>query len=203
MLNDLEKRVVELTYKNGLTHLSSCLNCVNLIDEIYSKKDDLDPFVMGIGHASLALYVVLEKYGWCDAEEMVKKHGVHASRDLGHGIWVSCGSLGQSETVAVGLALADPKRTVWLVTSDGSCAEGATNEAILFGKKNCPNLNITVVFNGYGAYSKISWSELPTEHGVDLHYVDQSRYPEFLRGLNGHYLQLSLSQYDYLMYNEP
>lgn len=198
-MNTLEKKVIELTYRNGLTHLSSCLNCVNLISDIYDKMEEGDPFILGNCHASLAHYVVLEKHGFGKAQDMIEKHGVHASRDMAHGIWCSGGSLGQPETVAVGFALADPKRNVWLVTSDGSCMEGATYEAIRFGTKNCPNLKITVVFNGYGAYSEISWTDLPTELGIDLHYVDQSNYPEWLRGLPGHYLKLTKEQYEELM----
>src|SRR3954467_5622239 len=120
-MNDLEKRVIELSYRHKLTHISSCLNCVNLIDWIYSQKKPEDVFIQGNGHGALAHYVVLEKYGLCDAEAMIKKHGVHASRDVEHGVMVSNGSLGQAETIAVGLALADRNRKVWLVTSDGAC----------------------------------------------------------------------------------
>jgi transketolase N-terminal domain/subunit len=197
MLNKLERRVVELTYEHGLTHLSSCLNCVNLIADIYFKRKDDEPFVLGNGHAGLALYVVLESAGLCDAEEMVKKHGVHPSRDMEHGIWCSSGSLGQAETVAVGMALANPKRTVWLVTSDGSCMEGATLETIRVGRKNCPNLNIHCVFNGYGAYSTIILDDLPK--GIILYTVDYTKYPSWLRGLQGHYLVLNEKQYSELM----
>lgn len=196
-MNVLEKRIIELSFKNELTHISSCLNCVNLIDTIYSKRKDSDPFVMGNGHASLAHYVVLEKWGFCDAQEMILRHGVHASRDMEHGIWCSCGSLGQPETVAVGMAMANPSRTVWLVTSDGSCMEGATLEAIRIGKKRCSNLNISVVYNGFGAYSWITVSDLPI--GVSLYTADYTRYPEWLRGLPGHYLKLTPEQYRELM----
>lgn len=196
-MNAIEKRVIELTYNNGLTHLSSCLNCVNLLDSIYSKRMDDDPVVMGNAHASLALYVVLEKFGHCDSQEMIEKHGVHCSRDMEHGIWCSGGSLGQPETVAVGFALADPKRTVWLVTSDGSCMEGATMEAMRVASKICPNLKVFTVFNGFGAYSKIGHGDLPI-HG-EIYYVDQARYPEWLRGLEGHYIKIGQSQYEELM----
>lgn len=197
MLSDLEKRVIELSYKNELTHISSCLNSVNLIENIYSIRKQDDPFILGNCHASVAHYVVLEKHGMCDAQEMIEKHGVHASRDLEHGIWCSGGSLGQPETVSVGYALADPKRTVWLVTSDGSCMEGATCEALRFGRKNCPNLKIYVVFNGYGAYSQILYSDLPQD--VNVYSVDVTRYPDWLRGLPGHYLKLTKEQYEELM----
>ena len=57
-MNKLEKRVVELSYKHGLTHLSSVLTSVNVIDKIYQVKEKTDPFILSNGHAALALYVV-------------------------------------------------------------------------------------------------------------------------------------------------
>ena len=197
MLNALEQRIIELSYKHQLTHVSSCLNVINLLDWIYDQRKDDDPVVLDSAHASCALYVVLEKHGICDAQEMVEKHGTHCSRDMEHGIWVSGGSLGQAATVSVGFALADKNRTVWLVTSDGSCMEGATREALRVGAKFCPNLRIHIVFNGFSAYGKITHGDLPTEG--QIYYVDQERYPEFLRGLPGHYLKLSKEDYEELM----
>lgn len=196
-MNKLEKRVIELSYRHQLTHVSSCLNCINLIDWIYDQRKPDEPFVQDNGHAALAHYVVLEKHGLCDAEEMVKKHGTHASRDMEHGIWVSNGSLGQAATVAVGMALADKIRTVWLVTSDGSCMEGATLEALRVAETHCPNLKVHIVFNGYGAYGEIKYGDLPITGRI--YYVDQLRYPEWLKGLPGHYLKLTKEQHDELM----
>lgn len=196
-LNELERRCVELSYKHGLTHVSSVLNTVNFLNSIYTCRKENEPVILGNCHASLALYVVLEKRGKCDANEMVLKHGTHACRDMENGIWCSGGSLGQSETIAVGMALADPGRGVWLLTSDGSCMEGSTQEAVRIGRKHCPNLYIYVVFNGYGAYSGIPESDLP--QGVKICLVNVEKYPEWLRGLPGHYLQLTDEQYNELM----
>jgi transketolase N-terminal domain/subunit len=199
-MNDLEKHIVELSYRHKLTHVSSCLNCVNLLDWIYEQRQPGDPVVLDNSHAALALYVVLEKYGYCDAEDMVEKHGTHAGRDMDHGIYVSGGSLGQPATVAVGLALADKNRKVWIVTSDGSCMEGATQEALRLADKYCrTNLEAFVVYNGYGAYGQIHSHELPHFSILRTYYVDQLRYPEWLKGLNGHYLVLSEAQRDELM----
>lgn len=198
--NPLERRILELSYKHKLSHISSCLNCVNLIAEIYDKREDDEPFILANCHASLAHYVVLEDNGMCDAEQMIFIHGVHAHRDLAHGIWVSGGSLGQSETVACGLALADPNRTVWLVTSDGAAMEGATYEAFRIADKYCPNLKVFVVYNSLGAYGEISLWELPRlpESG-QLYFVNQERYPEWLRGLNGHYVVMNEVQFQEAM----
>lgn len=196
-LSRLSKRCVELSFRFRLTHVSSVLNTVDLIDEIYSKRKENEPFVQGNGHAALAHYVVLEKHGLCDAEEMIVKHGTHASRDMEHGIWCSNGSLGQAETVAVGMALADKTRTVWLVTSDGACMEGSVYEALRIIRRHCPNLILKIVFNGFGAYGHIREDDLPM--GGVLHWVNQNRYPEWLRGLPGHYLVLNETQYLELM----
>lgn len=198
-MNDLEKRVIELSYRHRLTHISSCLNVINLLDWIYRERKPEEPFILGNGHAGLALYVVLEKYGFCDAEEMIKKHGVHPNRDMPNGIYVSSGSLGQAETVAVGLALADKDRKVWLVTSDGACAEGSVHEALRVANKYCPNLATFIVFNALGAYGSISEHDLPSFPNVKIHVVDTRHYPEFLRGLKGHYHVLDDQQYAELM----
>jgi transketolase N-terminal domain/subunit len=61
-INELEKRILEISYKNKLSHLSSNLTAVNIIDEIYCIKGNTNPFILSSGHAGLALYVVLEKY---------------------------------------------------------------------------------------------------------------------------------------------
>ena len=197
-LNQLERRIVELSYKHHLSHISSCLNCVNLIDWIYDQRKEGDPFCLDNGHASLAHYVVLEKHGLCDAEEMVKKHGVHSSRDMAHEIWCSNGSLGQAATVAVGMALADQNRTVWLVTSDGACMEGSVYESFRFARRNCPNLKIHVVYNGYGAYGEVAFFDINAMES-QIFTVDEKRYPEWLQGLAGHYLVLTESQRDELL----
>ena len=72
-MNTLEKRCIELSYKHRLTHISSVLNTVNLLDSIYLLRVPSDPVVLGNSHAALALYVVLESRGLCDAEAMIKK----------------------------------------------------------------------------------------------------------------------------------
>lgn len=204
-MNTLKKRCIELSYKHGLTHISSVLNTVDLLDSIYRMRLEDDPVVLGNSHAALALYVVLESRGLCDAEAMIKKHGTHAGRDVGHGIWVSGGSLGQAETIAVGMALADRLRVVWLVTSDGACAEGSVWEAFhMVSDQHATNLRIYVVANGLGGYGSI---DIPV---LERRLLDalfpcwatliqpELQYP-FLRGLAGHYVTLTEQQYQEMM----
>src|SRR2546427_251920 len=59
---DLKKRIIEISYKNKLSHIGSCLTAVDIIDEIYAIKKPNEKFILSSGHAGLALYCVIEKY---------------------------------------------------------------------------------------------------------------------------------------------
>lgn len=202
-MTTLQKRCVELSFHNKLTHVSSVLNTVSVIDTIYSSKlKEGDPFVLGNSHAALALFVVLEKMGVCDAGEMICRHGTHACRDMDRGIWVSGGSLGQAETIAVGLALGNPKKTTWLVTSDGACMEGCIWEAMRIAEvQKVENLSVHIIYNGFGAYGPVNlrhvFSAVHTR--ATIHEVPTWEYPDWLQGLPGHYLTLNREQYEELM----
>ena len=201
VLNKLERRIIELSFKHNLTHISSCLNTVNTIADIYKLRKSDEPFILGNSHAFLALAVVLEQEGYGDAEDYIKRHGTHAGRDLEHGIYCSGGSLGQAETIAVGMALADREKQVWLVTSDGCLAEGCTYEAMRFASDlGLRNLNIYVIANGYGGYCEIDVTALwvrilslrvrPTPILVK---TPPLQWP-WLQGLGGHYNALTKEQ---------
>jgi nucleoside-diphosphate-sugar epimerase len=56
-VNTLERRVIELSHRFKLTHVSSCLNTVNLLDFIYNNRSPNDPVILGNSHAALSLYV--------------------------------------------------------------------------------------------------------------------------------------------------
>jgi len=204
MRNELEKRILTISYENKLSHLSSCLTSCNIIDHIYNVKKEKDVFVLGNSHAALALFVVLEKHGVANAEELAKKHGTHASRDPEHGIWVSGGSLGQAETVAVGLAMADKTRDVYLLTSDGACAEGSIWEALrIAAEQHLENLRVTVIINGQGALGKIDLdylqARLQSFYPVLVVRANLFDYPEWLQGTAGHYVVMTKEQYEEVM----
>lgn len=157
----LRKRILELSHKANLSHLGSCLSAVDLIDAIYAIKNKRDIFVLSNGHAGIALYVVLEKYGYIQNEKIIKKFRVHPDRNLIYDIHVSTGSLGQGLPIALGLALADKKRNIYCMVSDGECAEGSIWEALRVGwENNLQNLKIIINANGWSAYDKVNLSYL-------------------------------------------
>ena len=81
------------------------------MDEIFSKMDKHDKFILSCGHLGFALYAVLEKYyPHIDAQNLVDKHGGHPHMDLENKIHCSTGSLGLGITLSVGMALANKDR---------------------------------------------------------------------------------------------
>ena len=155
-MNDVEKKIIEISYREKIPHLSSNLNAVNIIEEIYKNKAKNEPFILSSGHAALAWYVILEKYQGKDANYLFHKHGVHPHRNVDDGLTCSTGSLGMGLTVACGYALADRTRRVHCLISDGECGEGSIWEALRFiYEAKLDNLEVYVNVNGMIAYDFI------------------------------------------------
>ena len=188
----LKKRITEIAYKNKLSHLGSYLSSVDIIDKIYKTKDKEDIFILSSGHAALALYAVIEKYEGKDAEELFLKHGGHPHRDEDNGIYCSTGSLGMGITVAVGRAIANKNKKVYVLISDGECAEGSIWESLRYiQESNLSNIEVYVNVNGYAAYDKVDTKYLVDRLKVflpriNIEYTTVNQLP-FLKGLNAHY----------------
>lgn len=200
LLNKLELRCFEISHKLSLTHISSVLTSVGLIDKLYLAKKPEDKFILSNGHAFLALAVVLEKNGIGDAEKLVKLHGTHPNRDVDNEIWVSTGSLGHGLAISVGMAIARPDIDIFVLTSDGELAEGMAWEALrIAGELRLENLKVIVNANGYSALSKVDVDLLDTRLQMFFPTLvvktDMFKYPSFLQGVQGHYHKLSNSEY--------
>lgn len=200
MLNELQKRILDISYKKKLSHIGSCLTSLPAIENCYVNMKEGDKFVLSNGHSFLALAVVLEKYKGLDAEVLVDEHGTHPNRNLKEGIYVSTGSLGQGLPIAVGMALADKTHDVYVVTSDGEMAEGSMWEALrIAGELRLENLRITVVANGYSAMGRVDTDLLDSR--IQMFYpslVIKSNlfeFPDWIQGLNGHYCVMTDEQY--------
>lgn len=160
--NDLKKRIIEISYKHRLGHLGSNFSTLDILDCMYSVRNSKEPVILSNGHAGVALYVVLEKYGYAHAEDLFIKHGVHPNMDLENGIYASTGSLGQGLPIAVGMALSDRRKKVYCIVSDGECAEGSIWESVrIASEQKLGNLIIAVNANGYGGYDEINIKSLP------------------------------------------
>ena len=199
MLTDLEKRLVTVAHELKLSHLSAYFTSVDIIDKIYSVKKADEPFILSQGHAFAALAVVLEKYEGRDAIELIKKYGTHPTRCLKDGLWCSTGSLGQGMTIAVGMALADRTKNVYVLTSDGEMAEGACWEALkIASDQQLENLRITVNANGFSAYNKVDTDLLDLR--MQYFYpslvvkTNMFKYPAWIQGEAGHYMYIDTEE---------
>lgn len=201
-MTDLERRIIDITYRRRISHLSSTLSSVAIIDEIYQQRGPNDPFILSNGHAALALYCVLEKYHGANAEALLDQHGIHPHRDLASGLYVSTGSLGMGITVAVGYALADPDRDVWCLISDGESGEGSVWEALRYAHEvQLTNLHVYANVNGQIAYDTIDREYLIRRYQAFLSTIKirESDPPDYLgsaRGVLTHYYVLTDQDYE-------
>lgn len=147
-INKLKQRILEIAKKRGLSHVGSALSAVDILDTIYPKGE----VVVSSGHAGLAYYVVREKYDGVDAEEQFEEFGVHAQM---------YGSLGHGFPIAIGKALANRKKHIYCLTSDGEWMEGSMWESLrLADKLKLNNLHVYVNANGYGGMGPINSDDL-------------------------------------------
>jgi deoxyxylulose-5-phosphate synthase len=144
--------------------------------------------------------VLLEHYHKIDAETLLHENGIHPFYSKQNQIYCSGGSLGQGLTVAVGYALANPNKTVYVTISDGECSEGCVWEALRFiNEKNIANIKVFVNMNGVSAINY-----------VDIGYLSKCLYTfypninirnttvetfNFLKGLEAHYKVMSPEDY--------
>tara|TARA_Y100001970_G_C14238025_1_gene863109 strand:- start:559 stop:1176 length:618 start_codon:yes stop_codon:yes gene_type:complete len=198
-MKELYKRLLDICYQRQLHHLGSYFSALQIIDEIYSQKNEDDIFILSNGHAVVALYVVLEKYYGLDAVELHEKYGDHPKRNELDKLHCSTGSLGMGVTVAVGRALANPDRDVYCLLSDGECAEGSVWEALRFAYENkVTNLKLYVNANGWAAYDAVDLDYLEKRIKAfhpDVNYVRTTVEHFGLKGLHAHYTNFNEEQY--------
>jgi transketolase len=185
-----------LAYKYKTSHIGSCITAIDIINEIYKKKKDKDIFILSSGHAALAWYVILERFYNEDADKLYLKHGTHPNTDK-H-IFCSSGSLGHGLPIAIGAALADKKRDVYVLTSDGEWAEGSMLESMRLiqearrgehSNNTLGNLKVYINVNGYGAYKRIDPTIFEWSFGGIGFFIRRTNVNElsFLEGLDAHY----------------
>jgi transketolase len=200
----LKNRIIEIACSNKLSHLSSCLTSVDIIDEIYRLKKQDEKFILSAGHAGLSQYVVIEKYYGINAEKILEHHGIHPGLCKECFLDCSTGSLGHGLGIALGMAISDKTKNVYCLVSDGECSEGSIYETLNFiDKYNIVNLKVYFNLNGFGAYSAIDTAKLQfklyslhTSTNMNFRYTNVSEF-KFLKGdLSDHYKILTEDEYN-------
>jgi transketolase len=182
----LRLRLLEVSFREKLSHLGSCLSALDAMIAVYGMKRPQDKFVLSNGHAGLALYVILEKEKLLDLSSMDGVH-IHPDRSEGKGIHVSTGSLGQGLPIALGMAMADAGRDIYCMISDGECAEGSIWETLrILADQKVKNLKVIVNVNGWAAYMPVVPSRLKAQFegfGTRVIEVNGHSLPQIERAL--------------------
>jgi len=217
------RRIIEMAFKSGGTHLGSALSTVDIIEAVYRIKLPNEKFVLSSGHAASALYTVLESHGYITNPD-INKLGVHPNRKANIAIDVSSGSWGYGLPIAIGLAIANRQRRVFCCISDGECSEGSIFESLRIGSENnLVNLITILNANGYAGYKEINVTKLPQQFKgfgwavkqVDGHNINALKQAlskkrdkptiimaktkvgqlPFLKGLDAHYHKMNEEEY--------
>lgn len=148
--------ILKLAYDANHSHIGSCFTSVDTINAVYKVKRDDEKFILSNGHAGMALYVVLQKYGKIKNPKVIQNFYIHPDRNVKYDIHVSTGSLGQGLPIALGMAIADRSKNVYCLISDGECGEGSIWETLrIIIENKVINLKLVVDANGWGGYDPI------------------------------------------------
>lgn len=140
----LRIEVLKMLHEAGCGHTGGPLGMMDLMVALYFYAmnhdpqnphwEDRDRFILGNGHTCPVLYVVLAEAGYFPKEELkrLRKLGSplqgHPKKNVDWGIEMSTGSLGQSMSIANGLAMAArlDNKDYWTYSfhSDGEAQEG-------------------------------------------------------------------------------
>jgi transketolase len=206
----LRRWIVERSLAANVGHIGSAMSIADILATLWtdvltdpgSEHPDRDRFLLGKGHASLALYCVLRWAGTIDQAALEtfcgdgSLLGVHPEAAL-DGVDVSTGSLGQALSMGVGNALALRARgssaSVWVLLSDAECNEGQVWEAAQFAAHHgLDNLRVVVDLNGLQAMGHTreiidlgGMAPIWSAFGWDVVSVDGHDVDALARELNG------------------
>lgn len=153
-LSKIRKDILTASFEAEACHIGSALSCVVILCVLFydiMKKGELFIFSKASGVATY--YAILSDLGHFPKKKLAYylKNYPECSKEV-PGVIHSVGSVGHGLNVACGLALADRKRNVYCLISDGELQEGSTYEAALFARQHkLTNLYVICDNNGLQA----------------------------------------------------
>jgi transketolase len=151
-------RILQISNRAKSSHVGSCLSVVDILVILYKNFiNKKNIFVLSKGHACLAYYCVLQKFGHF-SNKILNSYGKNNTILLSHvshkvpGVEFSTGSLGHGLPYATGRALAEKinitNNKIFVLISDGELNEGTTWESLLFASfHKLDNLIIIIDYN--------------------------------------------------------
>jgi transketolase len=155
---EIRKKILKLSNTAKSSHVGSSLSIVDILLILYKffiKKNNT--FVLSKGHACLAYYCILQKFGFI-SNKILNSYGNNNTILLAHvshkvpGVEFSTGSLGHGLPYATGRALAEKinkkNNKIYVLISDGELNEGTTWESLLFASfHKLHNLIVIIDYN--------------------------------------------------------
>jgi transketolase len=155
---EIRKKILKLSNTAKSSHVGSSLSIVDILFILYKffiKKNNT--FVLSKGHACLAYYCILQKFGYI-SNKILNSYGNNNTILLAHvshkvpGVEFSTGSLGHGLPYATGRALAEKinkkNNKIYVLMSDGELNEGTTWESLLFASSHkLDNLIVIIDYN--------------------------------------------------------
>jgi transketolase len=155
---EIRKKILKLSNTAKSSHVGSSLSIVDILLILYKffiKKNNT--FVLSKGHACLAYYCILQKFGYI-SNKILNSYGNNNTILLAHvshkvpGVEFSTGSLGHGLPYAVGRAFAEKinkkNNKIYVLISDGELNEGTTWESLLFASfHKLDNLIVIIDYN--------------------------------------------------------
>jgi transketolase len=169
---EIRQDLLRISKTSGHGHIPTCFSVVEILWAIYEtikhnpknpSWEDRDIFILSKGHAALAHYCVLAKFGYFDINEVdslgafMSEFGCHADRLKVPGIEASTGALGHGIGIAVGMALGlkikKSSRRVLVLIGDGESNEGSVWEATMVAT-NLKLNNLTIIYDNNMSHSR-------------------------------------------------
>lgn len=132
-MNELRKKIIEVSYRSGACHIGSSLSCVEILEALKNHK----PFIFSKASGVCAYYCM--NFGEKKSIELMKKHPLPSREG---GLPWSGGSLGQGLSVACGISLSG--KTTYVLMSDGELQEGQVWEAFMFASHHKLPLKVVI-----------------------------------------------------------
>ncbi len=152
-------RAARMVAPHGFGYLGQALSSAELLGTLASGfwRPGRDTFVLSPGHYVVAVYAVAVELGLIDEDDLAT-YGHDGSRlpaigtESSPGADLTCGSLGQGLSAAIGFALADRLRgsdaDTYALISDGELQEGQVWEAAMFaGHHDLSRLTVLLDLN--------------------------------------------------------
>jgi len=151
----MKKKILEYSYKHGLSHIPSALSMVDYLQELWYNRlvTTEDHIVIGKPFGAQAYYLIWRELGLIDNIEELSMGLKHDEIDF---VDYSEETIGNALGVAIGMAMASDK-LVWVNITDATLQMGNTLEAIQFiGHHRLHNIMLTIDYNDSQVVGKTS-----------------------------------------------